>query len=78
LSWLQSLLGGIGRDASAMTAPASGLYFWRVAYEEFTFAGSGESCSPSRTSCRVSLSGGVGNVRNGYWDRPRYGYDPHL
>jgi tRNA pseudouridine38-40 synthase len=46
LSWLQSLLGGIGRDASAMTAPACGLYFWRVAYEELTFTGSGGSCFP--------------------------------
>jgi tRNA U38,U39,U40 pseudouridine synthase TruA len=46
LSWLQSLLNGIGRDASAMTAPASGLYFWRVAYREFTFTGNGGSCSP--------------------------------
>ena len=46
LSWLESLLDGIGRDASAMTAPACGLYFWRVAYKEFTFSGNGGSCSP--------------------------------
>ncbi|MDR1979442.1 MAG: tRNA pseudouridine(38-40) synthase TruA [Synergistaceae bacterium] len=46
LSWLEALLGGTGRDASAMTAPAGGLYFWRVAYREFTFAGNGGSCSP--------------------------------
>jgi tRNA pseudouridine38-40 synthase len=46
ISWLQWLLGGTGRDASAMTAPAGGLYFWRAAYEEFTFAGNERSCSP--------------------------------
>jgi tRNA pseudouridine38-40 synthase len=45
LPWLQSLLEGTGRDASAMTAPASGLYFWRVAYKDFTFTGNGGSCS---------------------------------
>ncbi len=39
LSWLEGLLEGDSRVSSAMTAPACGLYFWRVAYDEFTFAG---------------------------------------
>jgi tRNA pseudouridine38-40 synthase len=35
LTWLEGLLSGTGRGASAMTAPAAGLYCWRAAYEEF-------------------------------------------
>jgi tRNA pseudouridine38-40 synthase len=46
LSWLELLLGGMERGASAMTAPAGGLYFWRAAYREFAFTGNGGSCSP--------------------------------
>lgn len=33
LSWLENLLTGVERSQSAMTAPASGLWFWRVYYE---------------------------------------------
>lgn len=36
LAWLEGLLEGGDRTLSAMTAPACGLYFWRVAYKEFT------------------------------------------
>lgn len=32
LSWFQSLLEGASRTDSAMTAPASGLFFWRIGY----------------------------------------------
>ena len=33
LEWLEGLLKGSERARSAMTAPACGLWFWRVAYE---------------------------------------------
>ncbi|GHS88833.1 tRNA pseudouridine synthase A [Synergistales bacterium] len=33
LSWLEGLLNGAERERSGMTAPADGLFFWRVAYE---------------------------------------------
>jgi tRNA pseudouridine38-40 synthase len=46
LAWLEGLLGGAGRDASAMTAPASGLYFWHAAYKEFDFAGRSKNAFP--------------------------------
>ncbi|MDR1377872.1 MAG: tRNA pseudouridine(38-40) synthase TruA [Synergistaceae bacterium] len=45
-TWLEGLLSGSGRDASAMTAPASGLYFWRAAYDEFTFVGRSGNAFP--------------------------------
>ena len=32
LEWLEDLLNGSDRDKSAMTAPASGLWFWKVYY----------------------------------------------
>lgn len=46
-SWFRELLGeasldsnrGRDRRFSGVTAPACGLYFWRVAYEDFVFAG---------------------------------------
>jgi tRNA pseudouridine38-40 synthase len=63
-SWLEGLLGESERSASAMdrelsgadrrfsgaTAPASGLYLWRVAYEEFSFAGGARARSFGRSS----------------------------
>ncbi|MDR3231992.1 MAG: hypothetical protein LBT65_11180, partial [Synergistaceae bacterium] len=46
LSWLEGLLGDPGREASGVdrrfsgpTAPACGLYFWRVGYSEPVFTG---------------------------------------
>ncbi|MDR2527498.1 MAG: tRNA pseudouridine(38-40) synthase TruA [Synergistaceae bacterium] len=41
--WLRGLLGENGalprnREASGVTAPAGGLYFWRAAYKEVTFS----------------------------------------
>ena len=34
LEWLKNLLEGSGRENSAMTAPACGLWFWKVVYGE--------------------------------------------
>jgi len=59
-SWLRELLGegGAGREPdrrqSGVTAPACGLYFWRVAYEDVSI-------------CLRPL-GGVTDVRNRYRD----------
>jgi tRNA pseudouridine38-40 synthase len=36
VEWLKSLLGGQAREHSAMTAPAEGLYLWKVGYGEGT------------------------------------------
>jgi tRNA pseudouridine38-40 synthase len=50
-SWLEGLLNGNERSASGMTVPASGLYLWRVAYEEFvTSAGGAGARSFGRSS----------------------------
>jgi tRNA pseudouridine38-40 synthase len=38
-AWLEGLLEGKGREFSAQTAPASGLYFWCAGYEKFSFSG---------------------------------------
>ena len=61
LPWLEELLSsGASRTSSAMTAPACGLYFWRVAYKDFIFnSGLGRERNPL---------GGVTNVWNGYRD----------
>lgn len=40
LEWLKALLAGDERSHSAVTAPACGLYFWRVGYREL-FGGRG-------------------------------------
>ena len=63
LSWLEGLLEGDSRVSSAMTAPACGLYFWRVAYDEFIFSGAWSADRKGHDPV-----GGVTNVRNGYRD----------
>jgi tRNA pseudouridine38-40 synthase len=72
LSWLEGLLNGSGdagapdRRFSGATAPACGLYFWRVGYEELIFTG-GRRVDCRRYEGREPL-GGITNVRNGYRD----------